>query len=58
MRPTKDDMLTGQLLPKSTYDPRNCSITTVKILGESCTAVDGSVIYVAQIKVCIYMITV
>ena len=58
MRPAKDDMLTGQLLPKSTYDPRNCSITTVKILGESCTAVDGSVIYVAQIKVCIYMITV
>ena len=50
MRPTKDDMPTRQFLPKCTYNPRTCSVTTVKILGKSCIAVDGSMVYVAQIK--------
>ena len=50
--PTKDGFADGTLLPKSTYDPRTCRIATVKILAETCIAMDGNMIYVTQIKVC------
>ena len=52
MRPTKDDMPTGQFPPKSTYDPRACRIATIKYLAENCIVMDGSMVDVAQIKVC------
>ena len=49
---TKDGFADGTLLPKSTYDPRTCRIATVKILAETCIAMDGNMIYVTQVKVC------